>query len=192
MDHRVGPLYVILFRQGRKSSNELTLETPTSWLIMTGLVVIVDIIDGFERCCSHSSYCTMSQRCIRPIFWSISLYLGLIKLGHISFCTIGTIWMKNQYSVITSPSSTPQRLHASRSFPVCVIPTYWLVTIVTMDKIHRYQPLSILSQSYLSGDARCTEPLIPPRSHLNLKSSNILPSPPPILIDILHPTLSHG
>ena len=157
MDHRVGPLYVIMFRQGRKSSNELTLETPTSWLIMTALVVIVDIIDGFERCCSHSSYYTMSQRCIRPIFWSISLYLGVIKLGHISFCNIGTIWdeesIHSHHITLLLLYVYPQRLHASRSFPVCVIPTYWLVTMLTMDKIHRYQPLSILSQSYLSGDA---------------------------------------
>ena len=191
MDHRVGPLYVILFRQGRKSSNELTLETPTSWLIMTGLVVIVDIIDGFERCCSHSSYCTMSQRCIRPIFWSISLYWGVIKLGHISFCNIGTIWDEESiYSVILLLYVYPQRLHASRSFPVCVYSN-----ILAGHNGHNGQdsqipaivhPLPIL---FIRG---CSEPLIPPRSHLNLKSSNILPSSPPILIDILHPTPSHG
>ena len=98
--------------------------------------------------------------------------------------------MKNQYTVtLLLLYVYPQRLHASRSFPVCVIPTYWLVTILTMDKIHRYHaivhPLPIL---FIRG---CSEPLIP-RSHLNLKSSNILPSPPPILIDILHPTPSHG
>ena len=146
-------------------------------------VMIVDIIDGFERCCSHSSNFPMYSLCIRPIFWSISLHLGLIKLEHISFCIIGTIW--SEESIHSHHPLSPLEIACEEIFS-CVIQTYWLVTILTMDKIHRYHHCPSVPILFIRGCSQLHTSSIP-RSHLNLKSSNILPSPPPILIDILHP-----
>ena len=119
-------------------------------------VMIVDIIDGFERCCSHSSNFPMYSLCIRPIFWSISLHLGLINLEHISFCIIGTIW--SEESIHSHHPLSPLEIACEEIFS-CVCYS----NILAGHNTHNGQdsqipPLSIPSQSYLSGDAPSSTP----------------------------------
>ena len=103
----------------------------------------------------HTPVTTQCPSDVSVLFSDQSLSIGeLLNWDTFPSVILEQFGMKNQYTVtLLLLYVYPQRLHASRSFPVCVIPTYWLVTMLTMDKIHRYQPLSILSQSYLSGDA---------------------------------------
>ena len=120
-----------------------------SWL---GLLWLLILSMGLSDVV-HTPVTAQCPSDVSVLFSDQSLSIGeLLNWDTFPSVILEQFGMKNQYSVILL-LYPPQRLHASRSFPVCVIPTYWLVTMLTMDKIHRYQPLSILSQSYLSGDA---------------------------------------
>ena len=126
-----------------------------------------------------------------PSYFDQSLSILLLNWDIFPSVLLEQFSTKNQYTVIIL--YLPTRLRARRAFPVCVIQTYWLVTILTMDKIHRYHHCPFYPNPIYQGMG-CSELRARsiPRSHLNLKSSNILPSPPPILIDILRPTPCHG
>ena len=74
MDHRVRPLYYT-DKEGNPQMNSKTGDT--HFLINHDCaVMIADNIDGFERCCSHSSNFPMCSQCFRPIFdQSLSILL---------------------------------------------------------------------------------------------------------------------
>lgn len=140
----------------------------------------------------HTPVTSQCTHCVSVLFSDKSLYIwDLLNWDIFPSVLLEQFGLTNQYTVIIL--YLPSRLHVRKSFPVCVIQTYWLVTILTMDKIHRYHHCPFHPNPIYQGMG-CSQLHTGsiPRSHLNLKSSNILPSPPLILIDILHPTPCHG
>ena len=155
-----------------------------SWLIMTALLWLLILSMGLSDVV-HTPVTSQCTHCVSVLFSDQSLYIwDLLNWNIFPSVLLEQFGLKNQYTVIIL--YLPSRLHVRKSFPVCVIQTYWLVTILTMDKIHRYHHCPSVPILFIRGCSQLHTSSIP-RSHLNLKSSNILPSPPPILIDILHP-----
>ena len=147
MDHRVRPLYYT-DKEGNPQMNSKTGDT--HFLINHDCaVMIVDNIDGFERCCSHSSNFPMCSQCFRPIF-DQSLSILLLNWDIFPSVLLEQFGMKNQYTVIIL--YLPTRLRARRAFPVLCYSNILAGHNTDNGQDSQILPLSILSQSYLSGD----------------------------------------
>ena len=147
MDHRVRPLYYT-DKEGNPQMNSKTGDT--HFLINHDCaVMIVDNIDGFERCCSHSSNFPMCSQCFRPIF-DQSLSILLLNWDIFPSVLLEQFGMKNQYTVIIL--YLPTRLRARRAFPVLCYSNILAGHNTDNGQDSQIPPLSIPSQSYLSGD----------------------------------------
>ena len=132
----------------------------------------------------HTPVTSQCTHCVSVLFSDQSLYIwDLLNWNIFPSVLLEQFGLKNQYTVIIL--YLPSRLHARKSFPVLFQHIGWSqysqwTRFTDTTIVHSVPILFIRGCSQLHTSSI-------PRSHLNLKSSNILPSPPPILIDILHP-----
>ena len=174
------------FRLGRKSSNELTLETSTSWLLMTPLLWMLILSMGLIDVV-HSPVNSQWAHCVSVLFSDQSLSIcELLNWDTFPSVLLEQFCMKNQYPVTTIPLSPRDCMRVDLFLCVLFKHIGWsqYVQCTRFTDTTIVHPIPIL---FIRG---CSELGSIPRSHLNLNppTSFLLH----LLIDILHPAPCQG